>query len=60
VSHWWADRRAPLARLAERVGKSEFCDLGDPGAAPCGTGAYQLDQSWHIAWLWITTIIIIT
>jgi hypothetical protein len=60
VSHWWADRRTPLARLAERVGKGEFYDLGDPGAAPCGTGAYQIDQAWHIAWLWITTLIITT
>jgi hypothetical protein len=67
VSYWWVDRRrAPLARLAERirVGKCQpyvlgDYDLVDPVTASCGTGAYQLDQAWHVAWLWIATLIII-
>lgn len=56
VTHYWADRRATLARLAARLGQSEFYRLGAPrpgrGDNPSlGTGAYQLDQAWHWAWL---------
>lgn len=57
VSHYWADRRAPLLSLAEKVGKGEFARLGDGQAAPAGTGAYALDQSWHVAWLMIAALI---
>lgn len=58
ASHYWADRRSTLARLAEKVGKGEFYRLGDGKAAPCGTGAYALDQAWHTAWLAVTALII--
>jgi hypothetical protein len=57
VSHYWADRRTTLAALAERVGKGNLARLGDGAAAPTGTGAYALDQSWHIAWLLVTALI---
>lgn len=46
-----------LARLADRLGKGEFARLGDGAAAPAGTGAYALDQSWHVAWLLIAALI---
>ncbi|MFE9341321.1 transcriptional regulator [Streptomyces sp. NPDC007063] len=70
ASHYWADRRTTLARLAGRCGKAEFYSLGtaDHPAAPTtaagkpaahlGTGAYALDQSWHILWLGIAALII--
>jgi len=58
LSHYWADRRAPLAWLAGRLGKGDFYRLGLPEAAPCGTGAYALDQSWHHLWLFIAALII--
>lgn len=58
ATHYWADRRYTLRALAERLGKSGFYRLGLPEAAPCGTGAYALDQSWHIGWLFITSLII--
>jgi uncharacterized protein DUF3307 len=62
VSHWWADRRSTLAALAERVGKGDFYDLGAPRPLcddnpSLGTGAYALDQSWHIGWLFIAALI---
>ncbi|MFF5265555.1 DUF3307 domain-containing protein, partial [Actinomadura viridis] len=57
VSHYWADRRSTLLKLAEAVGKGEFARLGDGAAAPAGTGAYALDQSWHIGWLFIAALI---
>lgn len=63
VSHYWADRRFTLARLAAAVGKSEFWVLGRPrpgrGDNPSlGTGAYALDQSWHVAWILVSALII--
>jgi hypothetical protein len=44
-------------------GKGEFWHLGAPRPGhddnPClGTGAYALDQSWHIAWLFISALVI--
>lgn len=63
VSHYWADRRVTLAKLAQLVGKAEMWRLGSPRAgrddAPhLGTGAYALDQAWHTAWLYLTALII--
>ena len=57
VSHYWADRRTTLQALARRVGKAEFAQLGDGAVAPTGTGAYALDQSWHIGWLAVAALI---
>lgn len=67
ASHYWADRRVPLARLAQSLerttGKATFHRLGAPRPGrddnPClGTGAYALDQSWHIGWLAVAALII--
>ncbi|MFF4198272.1 DUF3307 domain-containing protein [Nonomuraea sp. NPDC001831] len=63
ASHYWADRRHTLARLAGLLGKSDFYRLGEPregrdDAPHLGTGAYALDQSWHVAWLFIAALII--
>lgn len=58
VTHYIADRRAPLRALARLVGKQPFWKLGDDVAAPAGTGAYALDQAWHVAWLWVAALII--
>ncbi|QXJ27079.1 DUF3307 domain-containing protein (plasmid) [Actinomadura graeca] len=58
VSHYWADRRSTLLALARRVGKGEFAALGDGAAAPTGTGAYALDQSWHVMWLFVAALMI--
>ncbi len=63
LSHYWADRRTTLARLADRVGKGEFYQLGTPRPdhddnPSLGTGAYALDQSWHIAWLVAAALIL--
>lgn len=70
ASHYWADRRTTLARLADRCGKTEFYSLGTPAhpshpvtaegeyAPTIGTGAYALDQSWHHFWLLIAALLI--
>ncbi|MFC3979682.1 DUF3307 domain-containing protein [Streptosporangium jomthongense] len=63
ISHYWADRRTTLAALADRVGKGDFYRMGAPrpghdDAPHLGTGAYALDQSWHIAWLFISALIV--
>ncbi|MFF4856584.1 transcriptional regulator [Streptomyces rubiginosohelvolus] len=72
VTHWWADRRTTLARLAKALGQSEFYALGTPAhplapvtaegkpAAHLGTGAYALDQSFHHLWLLVASLIIAT
>ncbi|CNF62871.1 Uncharacterised protein [Mycobacterium tuberculosis] len=67
VSHYWADRRTTLLALIEWLdrtvlpGKSAFAQLGQPrpghdDAPHLGTGAYALDQSWHIGWLFLAAL----
>lgn len=55
-THYWADRRYTLERLAVATGNGEFHALGVPREGrddnpSLGTGKYALDQSWHWAWL---------
>jgi hypothetical protein len=63
VTHYFADRRTPLRRLAELVGSGRLWVLGAPRAGhndnpSLGTGAYALDQSWHVGWLFIAALVI--
>lgn len=62
ASHYWADRRFTLASLCEKIGKGDFYRLGTPRDGhddnpSLGTGAYALDQSWHIGWLFVAALI---
>jgi len=62
ISHYWADRRYTLEALAGRIGKLDFYRLGSPRPGrddnpSIGTGAYALDQSWHIAFLFVAALI---
>ena len=56
VTHYIADRRTPLARIAALIpGKARFATLGVPRAGhddnpQLATGLWALDQSWHIFW----------
>jgi hypothetical protein len=65
-THYWADRRAPLLKLAglldRSTGKLTFAALGTPRPGhddnpTLGTGAAALDQSWHILWLFAAALI---
>jgi hypothetical protein len=63
ASHYWADRRLTLARFAALTGKSRYYSLGAPRPGrddnvTTGTGAYHLDQAFHIACLWAAALII--
>jgi hypothetical protein len=65
VSHYWADRRSTLRALAAAFGpgKAAFFDLGAPRPGhddnpSLGTGAYALDQSWHIGFLFLAALVI--
>lgn len=55
-THYFADRRTPLIRLASMLpGKAKFVELGKPRAGrednpQLATGMWALDQSWHIFW----------
>ncbi|MFG2002099.1 transcriptional regulator [Spirillospora sp. NPDC048911] len=68
VSHYWADRRTTLVALADWLGrtvvpgKGDFARLGAPRPdrddnPTLGTGAYALDQSWHIGWLFLAALL---
>ncbi|GAA1586836.1 DUF3307 domain-containing protein [Actinoplanes couchii] len=63
VTHYIADRRTPLKRLAVLLGADRFYALGVPRPGrddnpSLGTGAYALDQSFHYAWLFVAALII--
>lgn len=63
VTHYVADRRAPLLRLATLAGHTRFWHLGLPREGrddnpSIGTGRYALDQAWHHAWLLVSALII--
>ncbi|MFJ9772684.1 hypothetical protein ACIRVF_15800 [Kitasatospora sp. NPDC101157] len=45
ITHYIADRREPLRKLADATGKGNFVRLADHGM----NGAYALDQAWHHA-----------
>lgn len=50
ATHYAADRRAPLRRLADAIGK-------DPGWLDNG-GLAHLDQSWHIGWVGVAALLL--
>jgi hypothetical protein len=63
VSHYVIDRRAPLKRFAELTGHAGFYTLGAPRPGhddnpSLGTGAYALDQSAHVGFLFAAALII--
>ncbi|GGX40528.1 DUF3307 domain-containing protein [Streptomyces noursei] len=68
VSHHWADRRSTLLSLAGALGRGGYPEyvtiVRKPGeeadTTGPGTGAFHLDQSWHILWLGIAALIIAT
>lgn len=43
ITHYIADRRRPLRRMADALGK-------DPAWLDNGGGMYAMDQSWHDGW----------
>lgn len=54
-SHYWADRRSTLQALAERLGKGEFYQVG---AGHLGSSAHALDQSFHILFVFVASLIL--
>lgn len=63
VSHWVIDRRTPLERFAKATGHADFYAMGAPREGhddnlTLGTGAYALDQSAHIGFLFVAALII--
>lgn len=60
-THYWADRRTPLRRLADATRNGVFYRLGAPRPGrddnpSLGTGAYALDQAFHVFWLFIAAL----
>ena len=62
VTHYIADRRTPLRRLAVMAGADRFYALGAPRPGrddnPTLGGAYALDQSYHYLFLFVAALII--
>jgi hypothetical protein len=70
LSHYWADRRRTLRWLCRTLDrffpalcKEAFYDLGAPRPGrddnpTLGTGAYALDQSFHVLFLFIAALVI--
>ncbi|MEU4788170.1 DUF3307 domain-containing protein [Micromonospora tulbaghiae] len=63
VTHYIADRRTPLKRLAELTGSDRFYALGTPRPdrddnPSLGTGSYALDQSFHYLFLFVAALVI--
>lgn len=63
ATHYLADRRTPLRRMAEATGHGDFFALGAPRAGrddnpSLGTGAYAMDQSWHIGWIGVASLLL--
>lgn len=61
-SHYWFDRRFTARGLYAALGKVGFADLGTPrpdrdDAPHLGTGAYRMDQDWHILWLAVSALL---
>lgn len=60
ATHFMMDRR-PWGRAIMRAArKSEFAEFGEtsPGKAEhLGTGAYALDQSWHLGWIAVAAFV---
>lgn len=57
-SHYWADRRTTLERLAKMVRKTEFYQLGTDLGEHIGTGKYAMDQAFHHVFLWVGAVLI--
>lgn len=51
VTHYLVDRRTPLRRMCQWLGK-------DTDWLERGGGFYAMDQSWHIGWLFAAALII--
>ncbi|MEU7822935.1 transcriptional regulator [Catellatospora sp. NPDC049133] len=64
ITHYVADRRLPLRRIAEAVGSGGYFQHNAKPLADGrfeygpGSGAFELDQAWHKGWLWVATAII--
>lgn len=64
ATHYIVDRGLPLRRIASKIDKGGYIDkitvVRQPGAEMSavgpGTGAYALDQSWHIGWLAVAAL----
>lgn len=66
VTHYVADRREPLRRIARWLGRTGYlqhatvirrADAGPDTTGP-GTALFHLDESWHVVWLAVAALII--
>lgn len=65
ITHFVADLRTPLVWLGRLLGRGAYIDFAHvarPGSADeatgPGTAVFHLDQSWHIAWIFVASLLI--
>lgn len=64
VTHFVADLRTPLLWLGRLLGRSQYLTYAQvmrPAGADRygpGTAVFELDQSWHIAWLLVAALLV--
>lgn len=52
-THYLADRRSPLRKIAAVLGKDEFWTSGEGLAS----GAAYMDQAWHWCWIFLAAVV---
>lgn len=63
ASHYWADRRFTLEHLAALAGQRNLYRLGAPRPdrddnPTLGTGAYAMDQAFHVCMLFFSALVV--
>jgi hypothetical protein len=53
ATHYFADRREPLRKLAEAAGHAPFYRMNTGGL----NGAYLMDQSFHYGWIFVAALV---
>lgn len=53
ATHYVADRREPLRKMAAATGHAPFYATKTGGM----NGAYLLDQSWHYGWIFVAALV---
>lgn len=66
VTHYVADRREPLRRIARLFGSGPYLafatvvrklDAEEHDATGPGTALFHMDQTWHLAWCFVASLV---
>lgn len=65
ATHYVADRRTPLRRIAELIGSGDYVRCatvvrtpgGEAQDTGPGTGLFHLDYAWHYGWIFLSALV---